>query len=428
MSSDAGSIPAASKSWITDESYAVKLIIRLMSFLLVLFGIAAPSTALFRQTPTLILAVEDLPSSARITLTSEVPIRSSIEKTDAYLLVRIRIDQPFRIQRQVFQSRFIDSIGWSQGSDFYILNIKVLLDEFSHSASALSDPHRLIIDILPPGGQAPPKPDNASDEGRPSFSGSEEDAAPPPGERTLEDTATAAGRPRQSPEQAHRTIVIDPGHGGLETGAVGSLGSKEKDITLPLSRMLKSIIERNLAYRVVLTRDRDVDVPLERRAAIANNERAFLFISLHANGFQGRQARGAETFFLSLNATDEEARRLAYLENNSSELEEIGAGGEDDIMMILWDMAQANYLKQSSQLAELIQNELNTLGGTLNRGVKQAPYKVLTGVACPAVLVEVAFLSNPDEERKLVTAGFQSAVAQAIYSGLAKYIRRLAQE
>jgi N-acetylmuramoyl-L-alanine amidase len=406
----------------------VKAIIRPILVLVVLFGFAAPSPALFPQTPTLQLAVEDLASSARVTLTSEVPIRSSIERNDAYLLIRIRIDQPFRIQRQVFQSRFIESIGWSQGSDFYILNIKTMLAEFSHSASTLSDPHRLVIDILPPGAESPPKPDPAADEGRPTKSKDEEEAPPPSDDRTNEGTEPESGRPRQLPSQQHRTIVIDPGHGGLETGAVGSLGSREKDITLPLSQMLKSIIERNLAYRVVLTRDRDVDVPLERRAAIANNERAFVFISLHANGFQGRQARGAETYFLSLNATDEEARRLAYMENNSSELEVIGGDSDDDIKMILWDMAQANYLKQSSQLAELIQNELNTLRGTLNRGVKQAPYKVLTGVACPAVLVEVAFLSNPDEERKLMTAEFQSSVALAIYSGLAKYIRRLAQE
>ncbi len=427
MSSDAGSIPAASKTWITHESTEVKAIIRLLSAFVIIFGFAAPSPVLFAQTPVLQLAVEDLPSSARVTLTSDAPILSSIEKTDAYLLVRIRIDQPFRIQRQVFQSRFIESIGWSQGSDFYILNIKTALVEFSHSATTLSDPHRLVIDILPPGVE-PPMPDPGSVEARPSPPKADDDAPPPPDGRMSEGNESAAARPRQFPSQQHRTIVIDPGHGGLETGAVGSLGSREKDITLPLSQMLKSIIERNLAYRVVLTRDRDVDVPLERRAAIANNERAFLFISLHANGFQGREARGAETFFLSLNATDEEARRLAYMENNPSDLEGIGGGSEDDIKMILWDMAQANYLKQSSQLAELVQNELNTLGGTLNRGVKQAPYKVLTGVACPAVLVEVAFLSNPDEERKLRTSEFQSAVAQAIYSGLAKYIRRLAQE
>jgi N-acetylmuramoyl-L-alanine amidase len=224
--------------------------------------------------------------------------------------------------------------------------------------------------------------------------------------------------------QDQRTVVIDPGHGGLEVGAKGRFGTLEKNITLAISLKLKSIIERKLAYRVVLTRDRDVDVSLEQRSAIANNNKAFVFISIHANGYPGRNARGSETYFLNLNATDEEARRIAYMENNSTELSQVSGEDQDDIMMILWDMAQAAYLRQSSQLAELIQSELNSLLGTRNRGVKQAPFKILTGVACPAVLVETAFISNPDEERKLQTDNFQNSVAEAIFRGLSKYLDR----
>lgn len=219
------------------------------------------------------------------------------------------------------------------------------------------------------------------------------------------------------------TVVIDPGHGGLENGAKGKFGTLEKDITLAISFKLKAIIDR-LGFRVVLTREDDVDISLENRAAKANNNKADLFISVHTNSSYRKNARGPETFFLSLNATDKEARRLAYLENNSAEFEErIAADNEDEIMMILWDMAQKVYLKQSSQLAESIQRELNLLLRTYNRGIKQAPFRVLTGVACPAVLVEVAFISNPEEERKLLTEEFQNNVAQAIYKGLANYIK-----
>ena len=224
-------------------------------------------------------------------------------------------------------------------------------------------------------------------------------------------------------------MVIDPGHGGLESGAKGKFGTEEKNITLAISHKLKTLIERNLALRVVLTRDKDIDVSLDSRAAIANNNRADVFISIHINGSYRKEARGAETFFLSKDATDEESRRLAYLENNSAEFDEgILRNNEDEIQMILWDMAQTAYLKQSSQLAEFIQRELNFLQGTANRGIKQAPFKVLTGVACPAVLVEVAFISNPDEERKLGTEEFQQTVAQAIYGGLASYLRASAQK
>ena len=225
--------------------------------------------------------------------------------------------------------------------------------------------------------------------------------------------------------QGITTIVIDPGHGGIENGAKGKFGAAEKDITLAISLKLKAIIERNFAFRVVLTRDRDIDRSLEDRAAIANNNKAYLFISIHANGSYRKNARGSETYFLSLNATDEEARRLAYMENNESDLEnQIASDQQDDIKMILWDMAQNAYLKQSSQLAESIQIQLNALLKTRNRGIKQAPFKVLTGVACPAVLVEVAFISNPEEEKKLVTDEFQNNVALAIYNGLNNFIKK----
>lgn len=228
-----------------------------------------------------------------------------------------------------------------------------------------------------------------------------------------------------SASQGITTIVIDPGHGGIENGATGKFGSVEKDITLAISLKLKTIIERNFAFRVVLTRDRDIDKSLEDRAAIANNNKAYLFISIHANASYRKNARGSETYFLSLNATDEEARRLAYLENNESELEEkIASEQEDDIKMILWNMAQTAYLKQSSQLAETIQIQLNSLLRTRNRGIKQAPFKVLTGVACPAVLVEVAFISNPEEEEQLGTEEFQNNVALAIYNGLNNFIKQ----
>jgi len=225
-------------------------------------------------------------------------------------------------------------------------------------------------------------------------------------------------------ERSLRTVVIDPGHGGLESGAKGRFGNLEKDITLAISLKLKALIEKDMGFEVVLTRDRDVDVSLENRSAIANNHKAGLFISIHANGAVPRKAAGSETFFLSLNATDEETRRLAYLENNSSEIQSrIDPSSEDDLMMILWDMAQNAYIKDSSRLAELVQSELDAMLGTRNRGIKQAPFKILAGVACPAVLVEAAFISNPDEEQKLASDAFQSRVAEAIYRGLGRFLR-----
>ncbi len=361
----------------------------------------SPGILFLQSMADLKISVKDTDDSSRIILESSKSLSTSVEKSGSYLMVRIRADLPYKIQRRSFNSRYIESLGWSHGAGFYILNIKTALAKFSFVSSTLKAPYRLILDIMPEGAGEREKGEIIVESSRDAYSDSN----------------------KVDIDQGIKTIVIDPGHGGLEVGAVGKFGTLEKEITLDISRKLKEIIERNLAYRVILTRDNDFDVSLENRAAKANNNRAFVFISIHANGFFRKEARGSETYFLNLNATDEEARRLAYLENNSSELNTIEGENEDDIKMILWDMAQAAYLTQSSQLAELIQNELNTLLGTLNRGVKQAPFKVLTGVACPAVLVEVAFISNPDEERRLMKSEFQNKIALAVYRGLANFLK-----
>ena len=349
------------------------------------------------------VSVEDSAGSSRIKIESDVPLRASIEKNDNYIIVRIRADRTYRIRKPSFVSPHIESLGWSQGQDNYVLNIKVRQVDYSYISSSLSDPPQLIIDVIPNGKQG--------DDGL---------------SRSTE-TETRISNPK-SAAQGIKTIVIDPGHGGLEAGAKGKFGTVEKDITLDISKKLKAIIERSLAFRVVLSREEDVNRSLEDRAAIANNEHAYIFISIHVNASSRKIARGSETYFLNMNATDEESRRLAFMENNSSELKQIESFDNENIKMILWDMAQSAFLQQSSQLAVLIQNELNTLLGTLNRGVKQAPFKVLTGVACPAVLVEVAFISNPEEERRLASVEFQELVAQSLYRGLIAFLKQYHQE
>ncbi|MCK5056354.1 MAG: N-acetylmuramoyl-L-alanine amidase [Candidatus Aminicenantes bacterium] len=216
-------------------------------------------------------------------------------------------------------------------------------------------------------------------------------------------------------------ICIDPGHGGSNFGAIGKSNLMEKDITLKVSKKLKRLIESRLGLRVIMTRTGDAEVSLDSRAALANNQKANMFISIHVNGSFRKAANGPETFFVSLKATDQEAFRLAEKENKS--FEEIDKMAEDDeLKLILWNMAQTEYIKDSSKLAEFIQNELNILLHTTNRGVKQAPFKVLMQAAMPAVLVEIAFLSNPAEEKKLKKDSFLEEVALAIYTGINKYI------
>lgn len=227
------------------------------------------------------------------------------------------------------------------------------------------------------------------------------------------------------PQQGFRTVVIDPGHGGSETGAVGPGGLTEKEITLDIARRLSDLIVQRLGIDVRLTRDGDIDKDLEERTAFANNLQADVFLSIHANAYRGRGVRGAETFFLSDRATDDHARRLAAIENDALGLQG-PASGDDGLQMLLWDMAQTAHLQESAVLAEMIQANLNSLGGTTDRGIKQAPFRVLKGANMPAVLVEVGFLSNPDEERMLGDAGHRQRIADMLFGSLSDYRRRQA--
>jgi N-acetylmuramoyl-L-alanine amidase len=359
----------------------------------------------------LVVSVRDLGGSSRVTLSSTVSLPYSFEKRTGALQVTFETPLAFRVRQAAFAGGFVRSVGWSQGRGSYAFTIELASESFSFKPSVREDPFELSIDLGPAPAEAP-KPVAAPAPDAPAASGRETPAAPGPGPL-----------PGDQPTR-FKTIVIDPGHGGIETGAKGKFGALEKDITLAIGLKLRAIIEKNLAFRVFMTRDKDMDVSLENRSALANNHKADLFISIHANGSPRKNSHGSETYFLSQNATDEESRRLAYLENSSGDLEgRIEGDGRDDIKLILWDLAQASYLKQSSQLAESIQSGLNALLGTANRGVKQAPFKVLTGAACPAVLVETAFISNPEEEKELGTEAFQDSVAQAVYLSLVEYLK-----
>jgi N-acetylmuramoyl-L-alanine amidase len=217
------------------------------------------------------------------------------------------------------------------------------------------------------------------------------------------------------------TICIDPGHGGSDLGAVGSSKSAEKDITFKVGKKLRQLIMSRLGLNVIMTREDDTEVSLNSRVSIANNNKAQLFVSIHVNSSFRKSARGSETYYVSLKATDQEAFQLSQKENKAFE-ELNGVTEDDELKMILWDMAQSEYIKESSKLAEFMQEELNILLGTRNRGVKQAPFRVLMRAAMPAVLVEIAFLSNPIEENKLQDEAFLDNVADALYTGISKYI------
>jgi N-acetylmuramoyl-L-alanine amidase len=230
----------------------------------------------------------------------------------------------------------------------------------------------------------------------------------------------AVTRPRQGGDSPGiHTIVIDPGHGGKDVGAVGPAGLQEKDATLALCRKLADALEAKLKTRVILTRTDDSVVPLDQRTAIANQYQADLFLSVHMNAAVVKGAHGSETYFLSLEASDELAKNAAEMENASARL--TNATTSADLKLILWDLAQHEYLKESQLLAADVQEAMNRATNVASRGVKQAPFKVLVGATMPAALVEVAFISNPDEESKLKNDAFVASVVTALTTAIEKY-------
>jgi N-acetylmuramoyl-L-alanine amidase len=237
--------------------------------------------------------------------------------------------------------------------------------------------------------------------------------------------AGSAALPLPSAPPGGITIVVDAGHGGGETGAIGHGGLQEKEITLQIARKIAAALPKALTCRVVMTRDGDSAISLDDRTSIANHEKADLFLSVHANSSRVAGAHGSETYYLSLQASDKLAQEVASQENQAgAEAPPAGTGANRDLDFILWDLAQSAHLKESSELAETIQNELNTLSGTQNRGIKQAPFRVLVGATMPAVLVETAFISNPDEEKKLSTPVFQENVADAVAKAVASFFAK----
>jgi N-acetylmuramoyl-L-alanine amidase len=219
-----------------------------------------------------------------------------------------------------------------------------------------------------------------------------------------------------------RRVVIDPGHGGHDPGAVGPNGLFEKDVVLDIALKLKKELEANSLYDVFLTRDKDVFIPLEERTAFANKMSADLFVSIHANASPRREAKGIETYLLNW-TDDEEAMRVAARENAIS-LRKMKAMNQkmDIVKVIMDDLFRQIKRDESIKLAHYVQNSLiKNCENRYNLGVKQALFYVLFGARMPSVLIEVSFISNPEEEELLSEDEYRFKIAKAIYEGIEKY-------
>ena len=217
-----------------------------------------------------------------------------------------------------------------------------------------------------------------------------------------------------------KKIIIDPGHGGKDPGAM-AFGMKEKDIVLGIAKKLAPVLEKELRCAVVLTRDKDVFIPLEERTAIANTQNADLFVSLHINAHPSPKVHGLETYYLNL-STNAEAMRVAARENATSTHQ------MSDLQDILSDIMKNSKINESSRLAQHVHNsilaaaESNGFADIKNLGVKQAPFYVLIGAEMPAILIEIAFISNEKDAKNLQDPRFLTMLTQEIAVGIRTYV------
>ena len=266
-----------------------------------------------------------------------------------------------------------------------------------HSAVLLADPYRLVIDIQ---GQKNAAPVATID-------------------KSKKRTATLPEKGKQPSASGIRKIVLDPGHGGKDPGAIGVGGIAEKDIVLAVAKKLERKLKQEMGVEVVLTRRDDRFIPLEDRTAIANAEGADLFVSLHMNASPNGEAKGLETYYLD-NTNDEGSLRLAARENSTSRR------NVSDLQFILSDMTQNMKLEDSITLAHHLQHSLvdgmsTRLAEVKDLGVKKALFYVLVGARMPSVLVEMFFITNKIEGRAMSEESYQNAVVDALYDGILKY-------
>lgn len=281
------------------------------------------------------------------------------------------------------------------GTGRVVLDVKGFHD---YKVSSLHDPFRVVIDLT------------GKSDGENSKA-----AAPPQGKKP-------SVKKKVTGKRSLKRIIIDPGHGGKDRGATGRFNIKEKGVVLDIALRLKKILLANLDYEVLLTREKDIYIPLEERTAFANTANGDIFISIHANSAPRKNAFGIETYYLS-NALSERALETASRENMVAT-----KNMSDDLQFILSDMLANSNMRESSELAGIIQENLvqglkKSYSKVKNLGAKGGPFFVLHGANMPSVLVEVGFLSNSMEAKRIRSPQYRGKLAVSLYRGIKRYLK-----
>ena len=338
-----------------------------------------------------------------------------LENTDLSTLAdqiaaKVRADDPYLASLRV--GRF------KPGTLRLVLDLKTEVNPQVFTLKPIGEyGHRLVLDLYP---LVPPDPLAALVQRLESR------------EPAAGDGATRAEEPRGEPPGARTTptrpftIAIDAGHGGEDPGALGRGGTQEKNVTLAIARKLKGLIDAEPGMRAVLTRDGDYYVPLATRVEKARRVRADLFVSVHADAFMLPHARGSSVFALSeRGATSAAARWLANRENESDLIGGVNLDGRDRYLaQTLLDLSQTATINDSLKLGRAVLGELGEINTLHKPNVEQAGFAVLKAPDIPSILVETAFISNPDEEKRLRSDAYQTQMARALVDGIKRYRAR----
>jgi N-acetylmuramoyl-L-alanine amidase len=365
------------------------------------------------RVPRVVVRGEFAASAAQVTLEISPAAETRVTQSGSQLVVTVAADALDAAVPTVPAQGLLQQIRPGDTPSTLVLATGPRFASYRANATPIdAGTTRLVIDLLAAGAEslssgggaapAPPTPPPAP--------------APPP--------VPPAGIDPAQPAQGTglRTIVIDPGHGGDANGTEGAAGTLEKNVTLQVSRRLKALIESRLGLRVVLTRDDDRTLDQDQRAAVANNNRADLLVSIHANAAVRPSVKGAEVYYLSVDRASLESRRA--IQQPGQVLPQLG-GGSRAIELILWETAQVRHLEQSAAFATVVDAALRAKIAMSPSPVQQAPFRVLVGANMPAVLVEIGYLSNPDEEKALASPAHQDKVAQALLDAITTFRTQL---
>jgi N-acetylmuramoyl-L-alanine amidase len=345
------------------------------------------------RVPRLTIRYEPLPNAARVTITAMPQTASTVTQDNSRVTIKFDADAVDAAIPAIPVQGASTIVQAIRGLDPPTLAIELgsRFSGFRASTENLDQSTRLVIDLVAaaPADTAAPAP-------------------PPP--------APAGERPVFGQQVAAiRTIVIDAGHGGDDAGTKGANGTLEKDLALSVARRTKAVLESRLGARVLLTRDDDRQVPLDGRTAVANNNKADLFLSFHANGSLRPTTIGATIYVAAFSATDRAEAALTPARVP------IFGGGSRDIELVPWDLAQIRHVEQSTELASLLRSEFASRIPLDARPVDFAPFRVLESANMPAALIEMGYLSNADQEKQMASAEFQATLVQAVADAVLRF-------